>query len=201
MKLNILLIAAGQSARLGRAKQLLPFKDSVLIKYVIDECIESDLGEVYVVLGAYANDILPFIKGDACKVLVHEQWSDGMSSTIAYGIRHMSFDDDIEGVIIVLSDQIYFNKELLFAISKKRKETQAKVIISKYQEGQGPPSFFDKRLFEELKDLKGDNGAKSVVHKYKSELEIVRFPKGNIDIDEPVDLQCIKSIDQVIDLF
>ena len=53
----------------------------------------------------------------------------------------------------------------------------------------GPPTFFDKSLFQELSELEGDIGAKSIIRRYFDKIETIDFEKGNLDIDTIDDLK------------
>ena len=58
-----------------------------------------------------------------------------------------------------------------------------------YQNTFGPPALFHKSLFPELLQLYGDVGARSVVKQHADEVEVILFPKGEIDIDTEADYQ------------
>ena len=79
MKIALLIIAAGRSARLGQPKQLLPFKNTFLLDYIINECQASEIGDIFVVLGANRELIEPklnkiFLK----KTFYNAHWANGM---------------------------------------------------------------------------------------------------------------------------
>jgi len=186
-------MAAGSSSRLGQPKQLLTFRDSLLLIHMIRECLESKLGDVYVVLGAYAKLIQPFLTDTPVKVLYNAQWPRGLSNSIAYGIKNMQ-KEQVDGVIIVLADQPYFSKELLLEIAQKKEEKNAPIIISQYERGAGPPSYFEASLFPELEQLDGDDGAKAVVSKYHDQVATIEFEKGHLDIDEVKDLEILRKV-------
>jgi molybdenum cofactor cytidylyltransferase len=59
MKTGIILLAAGSSSRLGRAKQLIEFQGKTLIQKAIEEANKSQVDCLVVVLGANADLMLP----------------------------------------------------------------------------------------------------------------------------------------------
>lgn len=194
-KIAILIMAAGGSKRLGRAKQLLPFKGGILLDRTIEESIASNIGEVYVVLGAYQTEISSRIQSDhQVNLLINKNWEEGLSNSIAYGISQLE-SKDIKGVIILLGDQIYLDKKVLLKLSKFISSSSARIIISEYKEGSGPPSFFDSSLFPELMQLQGDEGAKEIVKKYKAEVKKIYFEKGYLDIDEECDVKLLEELE------
>lgn len=187
-KIAILIIAAGASARLGQPKQLLPFRGTFLLNYVLNECLSSELGDVFVVLGANRAAIENRLTDSPCALLYPPNWQNGMGNSLAFGITAIA-KKSYTGVIVLLADQPFFNHENLAAIVKKRAESNAPIVLSKYKKGIGPPSFFDAALFPEMQKLQGDIGAKPIVQKYKSLVVTVDFEQGNLDIDTPEDLK------------
>ena len=187
-RIAVLILAAGSSSRLGRPKQLLPYNDTTLLGHIIRECNDSKLGEVIVVLGSKAEEIASHVDNKSCRIIENTDWQNGMGSSIAYGISQLD-DQSLKGVIIVLSDQLYFQKELLREIVRVQERTQAKIVNSDYGSSQGPPVYFHYSLFHELVELKGEKGAASIIKTNKESSTRVSFPHGDIDIDVPTDLE------------
>lgn len=184
MNIQIIILAAGSSTRLGQAKQLLPYKGSTLLQHTIDVCIDSGLGGVHLVLGCDAEQVRESIVSDQLNVLVNPHYQKGLGTSIAYGMKNIDVSET-DAVILVLADQVYLNKEILNELVLKKRSTDASIIICNYNEGNGPPSLFDRSLFDELSRLDGDDGAKEIVKKYKDQVAFVSFPKGDIDVDVP----------------
>ena len=111
MKIAILIIAAGASRRLGQPKQLVPFRDTFLLNYIIQECQTSEVGTIYIVLGANAERIQSRLSDDLT-TFYHPNWNDGMGTSIAFGIEQLK-SKDYDGVIIVVGDQPFFSSFLL----------------------------------------------------------------------------------------
>lgn len=186
-KVAILIMAAGSSSRLGQAKQLIPYKEGTLLSYTIDECLASGLGDVSVILGANEEIIRPSIQG-RCAYFYNPNWKNGLGNSIAFGVKQIQ-NENLNGVIIVLGDQPFFTKEILHQLILKKIETNASLVLSKYENDQGPPTYFSNNLFQELMVLEGDDGAKAVVQKHKDKVQKIAFEKGYIDIDKPEDLK------------
>lgn len=190
MKIHILILAAGNSSRLGQTKQLLMHKGSSLLNRTIEECVKSKIGDITVVLGAKHESIKQQIIADNMNVVFNPNWQNGMGASLAFGLQSID-TKKLDGLLIVLTDQIYFESKVLKQILIKQKETNAPIVISRYQDGAGPPSFFESSLFDEISQLNGDQGAKSIVQKYKDEVAYVDFHLGDIDVDVPADLSRI----------
>ena len=71
------LVAAGASRRMGQPKQLLPLNHHTLIEHQVNTLLTSSQ-EVYVILGAYADQIRPFLKNYSVNIIQCEDWEKGM---------------------------------------------------------------------------------------------------------------------------
>lgn len=192
MPTPIIVLAAGNSSRLGQAKQLLPRGEQRLLQYVVQQCLATKLGEVLVVLGAEAEKMRAEINELNCMILVNENWSSGQGSSIACAAESLD-ETFVDGVYIVLVDQVHFSKEVLLKLDKERKKSKSEIVLSKYQEGAGPPSFFSAVYLKDLQKLNSEVGAKPIVQANKDEVVYVPFPLGHLDIDLPDDLNRLKD--------
>ena len=192
MRIAILLFAAGSSSRLGQPKQLLPFRGKTLLDNSIQKCLESETGEVHLILGANHESILEKVKTEGCELHINPNWQEGMSTSIAFGVQQI-LDKNYDGSIISMADQPFLQKEHLSQLVKTHQLLQKTIIVSQYEEGKGPPTFFAKKHFEKLSKLSGDDGAKAVIKRHLTQVGLASFPKGNIDIDRKADLAWLNS--------
>jgi len=183
----LLIVAAGASLRLGQPKQLLKKDGLTLLQNTLNIARQSKIGEVFLVLGANADLILDEVQVSGIQCFVNETWTKGMGGSIALGVQQLTRTNVFTGIIISVSDQPYLTSETFKNIAKveKREDT---IICSKYVEGSGPPVYFSKKYFEELKQLTGDKGAKPLIKKYRNQVVEVDFLRGNIDVDRVEDL-------------
>ena len=193
MNTPIVILAAGASRRLGQAKQLLAFKDSNLLGHTINVCLESGVGEVHVILGAYYKGIYKEIEHFPVQVHEFENWSVGMGASIAFATQLFK-DTKVDGLIFCVGDQVHLEASILKNIQKEIKEKSALIIRSQYQKGFGPPTYFDKRFFSELMDLNGEEGAKTLIKKHIEKVSTLDFPLGMIDVDTPEDLEHLGNL-------
>lgn len=190
----VLLLAAGGSRRLGHPKQLLPYRGKNLLQYAIDECVAAGVGPVILVLGAHAPKIQQQIDQKEIETLINPNWEAGMSTSIAFGVRHLLSTRTLDGLIISMADQPFLTaghlKELAQAVTQPGQD----VVCAQYDEGAGPPCYFGADYFEVLSRLNGDTGAKQVVRRYRDRVRYISFPKGHIDIDRPEDIALLNPL-------
>lgn len=187
MNTGIIILAAGNSSRLGRPKQLLVFKGKTLIEWTIEAALATNFKPVVVVLGAFADQVKEKIPLTVAHI-INDNWSDGMASSIAAGLAEiLKHSPDLENLIITVSDQAYINATILSALQQKHMNTKKGIIASSYAKTTGTPALFNKRYFSQLLSLTGNNGAKSMLKLHDNDVETVAFAQGNIDIDTETD--------------
>lgn len=187
-KTAVLIVAAGESKRLGQPKQLLLKNNFTLLEFSLNEIVKSQVGDVFLVLGANAELILSKIQLTDYQVIINTKWKKGMGGSIAFGMQTIIEENNYKGVIICVADQPFLTADILKKIKENVSEKKM-IIKSKYEEGSGPPVYFSSHFFEEMKNLSGDAGAKPMVKKYKEVVISIDFSKGNIDIDMEEDLK------------
>jgi molybdenum cofactor cytidylyltransferase len=191
-KYAILILAAGNSRRLGSPKQLVEWKKSTLLNHTIDQARKVDNSDVYVILGSNHNEIRNTIT-QKVSILVNPDWQKGMGSTITYAMRSI-FNFDYEGIILSVCDQPHINNKIYSNLIAASKIENASIVVSKYRTSSGPPTFFSKAHFDALSRLKGENGAKCVVKNNMNNLTYSDFQLGHIDIDTEDDLRKLNNL-------
>ena len=189
---GIILLAAGQSARLGKPKQLLNYKGKTLLAHSLQIAIETQLQPIVTVLGANLDTLKQSIEPTNTNIVINQEWSEGMASSIRCGIEELlKIAPSIAGVIILVCDQPYVTAKLLTDLVEKHEDSSKPIIASRYNNNIGTPALFDKTIFALLLSLKGDSGAKKIMKSNPDWVETVNFPFGEIDIDTSLDYELL----------
>lgn len=154
----------------------------------IDEALDSVAREVIVVVGPEAREI----NNDEAIVVINKEWTEGMASSIRCGLNAITAGT--QQIILMMCDQPFVNAALLDNLIKVHIETGKPIVTSGFAGTFGPPVLFHHTLFPELLELKGDVGARKVVERHAGDVEIISFPKGEVDID--VEEDYVKLIDK-----
>ena len=187
---GILILAAGQSRRLGSPKQLLQYNGSSLIKRVSETAVETKCNTILVVLGAYAEEIKSELLFDGVHVFVNAHWQEGMASSIRVGLKELiRLNENIDGVFILVCDQPYLKVEHINRLLSLQVEQDLPAAACSYDGVIGTPALFHKSLFQQLLNLEGDVGAKKILTSLQSEIAIVEFDGGVFDIDTELDFE------------
>lgn len=188
MDTAIIILAAGNSSRLGRPKQLLLFNGKTLLANVIEEALEMNSGPIVVVLGAYAKQIEELHHRTKVTFTVNENWQSGMSSSIAAGLNiALAESPELDSAIFTVSDQAHLNKEIFAALIGKYRTDHKNIVTSSYSQTSGTPVLFNKKYFNSLLNLTGSTGAKDLIKKNSDDSASISFDLGHIDIDTETD--------------
>jgi len=176
---------------MGTSKQLLKWGDSTIIGHVIKVAQELNQENIYVVLGANSKGIKPEIEHHSIQILINEAWKLGLGKSIAFGVQQIKeSDSNIDGVLILLTDQPLIHSNYLNELIVKFKTGTRQIIASSYNNGkQGVPVLFDKIYFKELSKLKDDKGANSILKKYSNKVTAINGIAIVSDIDTLEDYQ------------
>ncbi len=192
---GVIILAAGESSRLGSPKQLLDYAGVTLLQHSIDAAQIADASSAVVVLGANADLIKRHLKDTTVEIVVNDSWKEGMASTMRVGLQTLlKLKPEVEAVIFMVADQPFVTADLLNKLMELNKKEQCSIVASKYADTFGTPVLFAKHFFPALLELTGDTGAKSLVRKYMSEAAFVSFPQGEIDIDTVEDYKKLKDV-------
>ncbi|MEK6649673.1 MAG: nucleotidyltransferase family protein [Bacteroidota bacterium] len=178
---EVLLLAAGASARLGRPKQLLPFHGSTLVRYLAEQALASNAHHVRVVVGAHQDIVRDQLSDLIVTVVEHKHWTGGLSTSILAGLATLPSTAD--GVILMLGDQPRVTADHLNALIEKQHESGKGLVASRYQNSPGVPALFTRRYFPDLMNLRGDTDAKVVLLLRAEDVALVDLPGGEVDID------------------
>jgi molybdenum cofactor cytidylyltransferase len=194
MKSGIIILAAGASTRLGRSKQMLDIDGVTLLMRTASASLQAHAGRVVVVLGANDPVHRDTLQGTPVEIVNNKQWQKGMGSSLKAGLRHLiSQDDSLEAVVITVCDQPLLTKETIKNLFNQHLVSNKPIVASRYSGQQGVPVLFEKRYFKTLLEISDAEGAKKIIQTYASDVDVVDFPGGEIDLDTPEDYDAFKN--------
>lgn len=187
-KTAIIILAAGNSSRLGRPKQLLKYKESTLLKNTISEALKVYNSFVIVVTGANHNEVEKQLNTEEINICFNPEWETGMSSSIVKGLNELLLlKPDSDECIFAVCDQPFVNNLIFEHLIRHYHKSKKRIIASAYSETLGTPVLFHRKYFNELLELSGQEGAKKIIKKHQDDVYSVPFEKGDIDIDTEED--------------
>lgn len=190
LKCGIIILAAGNSSRLGTPKQILHFRGKSLIRNITDAALAAKAGKVVVVTGA--NDVI--IKSELADlpfdVAHNPSWQEGMGSSIRTGLAKLLLLDPIlNAAIITVSDQPFVTAALLQSLYQKATADPHTIVACSYRNTAGTPVLFKENHFDSLLHLNGAEGAKKLIRQFENDVTTIPFALGGIDIDTREDFE------------
>lgn len=188
--IGVVILAAGQSSRLGKPKQLLTLNGLTLLEKAASAALDLNSSPVLVVLGAYADDIMSNVQLQGVDIVVNEGWEEGMASSLRMGIEYMQQNhSNVDGILFLVCDQPYLHSALLNDLVALQKEKDLPIAASSYGGKIGTPALFHQSTFSSLMLLKGDTGARKLLDERMNDVAVLHFEKGVYDIDTVEDYE------------
>ena len=189
-KFPLILLAGGESSRMGTPKQLLSYKGRSLIRHAVEEAVTSNCHPIIVVLGANSDRISSELVNLPIHIALNFQWQQGMSASIATGIEAMmKISFSFEAFIIALADQPLITSRAYARLAERYEQHHPLAVASNYNNTLGVPALFDRALLPKLLKLDRKGGAKQLLNEYSDLALNLDLPEAAIDIDTPTDYQ------------
>ena len=149
------ILAAGDSSRMGFPKQLAEYKGKTILETVVDT-VTSNLEETVVVLGHENDTITEKLDFKESTILINENWEEGIVSSIRTALFYLSENNEIDSVMIFMADQPSVNNKIIDKLIKTKKKDD-EVVISKYRYKLNYPIIVPKYFWSKLELLTYDN--------------------------------------------
>jgi molybdenum cofactor cytidylyltransferase len=183
VRVSAILLAAGESKRMGVDKLLLPWEEKTILMHCVHTLLRSKAKEVIVVLSDRTKGMESQLKGRRVKVVMNPHYRRGMSTSIQKGIRATDFNS--QGILIALGDMPFLLTRTVNALIRAFAQEKGEIIVPSFQGKQGHPVIFHKRFKKELLQLKGDVGGRSIIERHPEVVRLVFIKSTGVikDID------------------
>lgn len=172
-----LVLAAGGSRRLGRPKQLLPYRGTTLLGATLTRARACRFDQLLVTVGGAAEQVQAQVDLDGCQVVQNTSYGTGCSSSISAALTLL--DPRTDGLVLLLGDQpgvtVASVRTLVAAAGG------GPLGVCRYDDGRGHPFWFGREVFDQLAALHGDKAVWKL-------LESGRYPVQEVSVDGPVPL-------------
>ncbi len=190
-----IILAAGQSSRMGSVKQMLSFKGKTILQRVIDNAVASSLGRVVVVLGYRADMIAPTIADKDVTVVINEDYESGQSSSIKAGLQ--ALPDGTDAVLFMLGDQPLVAPGTINQVLDAYRISESPIVLPVFDGKRGNPVLFSRETFQRLNLLEGDSGARPLFEEYAGRIRQLPVDDSCIhfDVDTEEDYSRLLELD------
>ena len=187
-ELAIILLAAGNSSRMGTPKQMLNIGPGSLLEHSVTCAIASNVPNILVVLGAHAVEHKQMLKGFSVNLVVNPEWARGIGRSLKLGLsKAIEHYPGIQAVMVLVCDQPLLSGSQIKMLSDAYVQSHPYAVASQYNGVYGVPAVFDRSLFSELLSIDDGSGAREILKKWEGKLLLIPFEGGEIDLDTPED--------------
>lgn len=194
LELHAILLAAGGSSRLGRAKQLLEFHGEPLVRRTA-RLLTGVTPRVTVVTGARFEHVSETLAGLKVEERYNAQWRAGVGGSIA--LASGDFAPDTRAALIMLCDQYRVAPHDLDDLVGAWRREPGRITAARWGEHFGPPVIFPSRFFAPLARLRGDLGARQLLVEHRSSVNFIDLPNAAHDVDDAADLKRLREQERV----
>jgi len=175
------ILAAGESRRMGRPKLLLRIKGKRMIEWVVDS-FNGVVDELVVVLGHDPESLIPTLEELGTRWVVNENYQEGMVSSFKKGLERLK---NCDAVFLALGDQPLVDRDFLMKAVDAWKGG-AKIVSPVYKGKKGHPVLFDQSLFDEILSLQEHEMIRDVIHRHGDKHHLVEAGEWAVtDLDTP----------------
>jgi len=200
-----IILAAGESSRLGQPKQLIQFQSKTLVRRVVDAASEAGCQPILVVLGSeteteLVQGISSEFKNTGATIIGNPNWKGGIGTSIRTGVQHLiEIAPGVEATVLLACDQPFVDRAVIEGLITLHHETRKPIVAARYAGTLGVPALFDRSRLQDLLGLDDSAGAKSIILSNRDQVAEFPFPEGEIDIDTAEDRErfCVTSDSQV----
>jgi molybdenum cofactor cytidylyltransferase len=187
-QVSVIVLAAGTAYRMGRPKQLAHLGGVPILVHVLRTVREAGLKDIIVVLGSSAEAIKKEVVLEGFGVVENSAYNQGISGSIKLGLSQVAIEAG--AVLILLADQPLVLSSTLSRLIAEYGRSRPQAAIPTYQGRPGNPVLLDRSLFDKARQLKGDEGFRSILRDSQNVIRIeVDDPGILLDVDTPEDLE------------
>jgi molybdenum cofactor cytidylyltransferase len=178
--LAAVILAGGESRRMGSPKALLPYQSRTFLEHLLDVARHPKIGLVRIVLGAHAEEIRGRLSLDPATVVVNAAWEQGQLTSIQAALRGLP-PGATDGIVLFLVDHPLISAATLSTLVERFYASDKPIVLPAYKSKRGHPVIFASSLYPELLAAPLDKGARAVVWAHAADvLEVPTADEGVI---------------------
>ncbi len=189
VKVACIILAAGQSFRMGKDKLALPFKESTVLEETVKQILKSGFDDIIMVTRPGSHWEKVFANQNIC-IVENPDFRKGQASSVIAGLKEV--DPAMQGVLFALGDQPLINSSIYKSLVQTYQSNLKPVTYPTHNGKRGNPVIFDRSLWPALVKLKDDQGGRAVINRLKADaFNPVETSEAAvlIDIDTPEDYE------------
>jgi molybdenum cofactor cytidylyltransferase len=192
-QVGAVVLAAGQSKRMGQPKLVLPWGRQTVIEHVVSQLSEAGIQEIVVVTGGAREMVAAALAGWPVRMGHNPEFSHSeMMASLQIGIRLLS--PGIQAMLIVLGDQPTLESKVVKQVVDRYIDSRASLVIPSYQMRRGHPWLVRRELWKDLLDLGPEETMRDFLRRHEHQIAYIQVDSPGIleDMDTPEDYERLK---------
>jgi molybdenum cofactor cytidylyltransferase len=184
--ISAIVLAAGESKRMGQPKMLLPWGNTTVIGKVVKTLIDAKVNHIKVVIGGAHTGIEEALKAYTVNYIFNQDYAnEEMLKSAQLGLT--ALNNDINAALIVLGDQPQIEVEVVKTILQRYAASHHKIIVPSYKMHRGHPWLIDQALWQEIIELTYPHTLRDFLEKHSDRIDYidVNTPSVLQDLDTP----------------
>ena len=181
------VLAAGESKRMGTPKALLPWGGTTVLEAVLVNILSSSVDRTLVVLGAERARTGPLVQKYSASAVFNPDFRTGMLSSVQTGFR--ALPAECRAALVFLADQPWVRKEVIGRVISAYFETDKGLVVPVYKGFGGHPFLVDMKYRKSVETLHADVGLRELLSLYPQDIKRINIEDSSIllDLDTPAD--------------
>ena len=190
-----IILAAGESKRMGFPKMLLTFNGRTMIENIIANISESKVDTIMVVLGAYRETLVEHIGKLAVRYCYNDNYRKGMLSSVQCGFKNLP--SDYKAVLVFQGDQPLITPNVINAVIETYLSSDKGIVIPAYKGRRGHPILISRKYNNKIQKLSPIKGLCSLAYKFPGDVLEVDTNESGILRDFDTYEEYHKGINQI----
>jgi len=190
-----ILLAAGESSRMGQLKALLPWRNTTLLEHQLRSLLDGGVQWVVVVVGHDADRLKPIIEAvEGASWTLNNDYLQGKTTSLKAGVAALA-GQPISDVLLLNVDQPR-NADTVRRLLERHQASSFRITIPTYGGKGGHPILIAAELFPELAEIEEESqGLKAVVRRHAEATERYELDDPSVLLDLNTPEQYKKALD------
>lgn len=189
MNCAAIVLAAGNSTRMGQQKVLLPFNGVTVIEHIVARLTASGISKIVVVVGRDGLRIRAALKKVPVTIVDNPDYERGMLSSVRAGLAAVT--DRFSASLICLGDQPAIQTFVIDAVMKEGSLDESRIIVPVYRDRRGHPLYIPSVYWPNVMSSYDDTGLRGLLQEFSEAVHGLSVDESSIlaDMDYPEDYQ------------
>ena len=188
MNISAIILAAGQSKRMGQPKMLLPWENTTVLGKVIETIQQTGIEDILVVTGGARDEVEKIAANYKLRTTHNENFArDEMLASIQLGLQEQ--ETQSEAALICLGDQPQVEERSVRKVCDAFRENKSSIVVPSYQMRRGHPWLIARELWGEVLQMRTPESMRDFLNAHRDDIFYVELDTSSIlmDLDTPAD--------------